>query len=352
MFRRPRSQHLDTFTRSDVSLVSEVVGYLATARADGLPVAPDELPIAVGAATLHSDTISAMPARSRAASVPPRVAHLLERPDPGTDYRATIASTVLAMFWHGYSPWLLDKPAPFTTTVTTIDPRRASWDRVSDVWTIGGKQVPGDRIYCVTLIDDPCSASPGVSPLRRCWQALSMYGYAYRHLIDYFAQGGNPMAILKSQTRLGNIPDADGVTPATQIVNEWITARQTRRPAVMDPDISLEVPANNGELAATLGVLDHGAAEVARLLNMPASLVNAPTMGSSLNYANVQDELRRWIALSLAPSWMSRIESAFREITGDPTIYLDPTELLAVYVALSTNDAVMLPDMAAESVPL
>ena len=309
-FLRRSAPDLDRFVRADVSLVSEVIGYVAAARVDGLAVKVDDLPITVGASTLHADTVAAMPARSK---VTPdrRSRDLLERPDPDTDYRSFIHAGTLAMFWHGYATLLLDRPAPLT--VSAVD---------------------DDLILSIPLLNDPRRGPLGESPLTRCDQALSMYGYAYRYLIDYFAQGGNPSSILKSSHNLGNQTLPSGSTRAQEIVNEWIAARQERRPAVMDPTISLEIPASTGELTATLSVLDYCAAEVARLLNMPGSLVNAPTNGS-LTYTNVADEMRRWIALSLKPTWMSRWESAFRAMTGDPTIYLDPTDLLDTYALLS-----------------
>lgn len=336
LFRRS-APDLDRFVRADVSLVSEVIGFVAAQRIDGLPVQIDELPITVGASTLHADTVAAMPARSRAASPTRRVLDLIERPDPETDYRAFVHAGTLAMFWHGYATLLLDRPAPLTVSVEVVDPLRVAWTPQTG-WTIDGLSVDDDLILSIPLMNDPRRRGPmGESPLDRCDQALSMYGYAYRYLIDYFAQGGNPSSILKSTHALGNAADAvTGKTRAQAIVEEWITARQERRPAVMDPTISLEIPNSSGELAATLSVLDYCSAEVARLLNMPGSLVNAPSNGS-LTYQNVADEMRRWIALSLKPTWMARWESAFRTLTGDPSIYLDPTDLLDTYALLDPS---------------
>lgn len=336
-FRRS-TPDLEQYVRADVSLVSEVIGYVAAARVDGLPVKVDDLPITVGASTLHADTVAAMPARSQSPSLPSRVRDLLERPDPSTDYRAFVHAGTLAMFWHGYATLLLDRPAPLTVSAEVIDPLRVSWTRQTG-WTIDGISVRDDLILAIPLMNDPRNSKVGESPLDRCDQALSMYGYCYRYLIDYFAQGGNPSSILKSTHALGNAPDATtGLTRAEAIVSEWITARMERRPAVMDPTISLEIPNSSGELAATLSVLDYCSAEVARLLNMPGSLVNAPSNGS-LTYQNVADEMRRWIALSLKPTWMARWESAFRSLTGDPTIYLDPTDLLDTYALLDPTSS-------------
>jgi len=337
MFRRAKADDLEQFVRSDVSLVSEVIGYLANARVEGLPVDVDDLPITVGASTLHADTVAAMPARSRStAPLTPRVRDLIARPDPDSDYRAFVHAGTLAMFWHGYATLLLDRPAPGTSSAEVIDPLRVGWSGPTG-WMIDGIQVPDDLILAIPLLNDPRRGPLGESPLHRCYQALSMYGYAYRYMIDYFAQGGNPSSILKSSHALGNAVLPSGQTRAQEIVSEWITARQQRRPAVMDPTISLEIPQSTGELAATLSVLDYCSAEVARLLNMPGSLVNAPSNGYSLTYANIADEMRRWIALSLKPTWMARWESAFRTLTGDPTIYLDPTELLDTYAMLQPD---------------
>lgn len=337
-FRRSTDAELTQFTRAvvDVSLVSEMIGYLAASRSDGLPVAVDDLPITVGASTLHADTVAAMPARSRSEKVTPRVRDLLDRPDPDLDYREFIHSGTLAMFWKGYAALLLDRPAPMTVSVEVLDPSRVSWSAQTG-WVVDGTEVDDDLILPISLLNDPRRGPLGESPLTRCHQALSMYGYAYRYMIDYFAQGGNPSSILKSTHALGNQPLPSGLTRSQEIVSEWVTARQQRRPAVMDPTISLEIPASSGELAATLSVLDYCSAEVARLLNMPGSLVNAPSNGTSLTYSNVADEMRRWIALSLKPTWMARWESAFRTLTGDPTIYLDPTDLLDTYALLDPS---------------
>lgn len=339
-FRRSASD-LDEFTRSDVSLVSQVIGYISAQRADGLAVAVEDLPITVGASTLHADTVAAMPARTRSTNPPRRVKDLLERPDPSTDFRSFVHSGTLAMFWHGYATLLLDRPAPMTVSAQVIDPLRVHWT-TGNGWNIDGVDVDDSLVYAIPLLNDPRRGPLGESPLRRCDQALSMYGYAYRYLIDYFAQGGNPSSILKSNHNLGNAVLPSGKTRAEEIVSEWISARQERRPAVMDPTISLEIPSSTGELASTLSVLDYCSAEVARLLNMPGSLVNAPSNGS-LTYQNVADEMRRWIALSLKPTWLARWESAFRALTGDDSIYLDPRDLLDTYALL---DPTASPELA------
>ena len=324
-FRRANkiTEQLETFGRSQLD-VSALVTAVASRRLEGLPVSPRSLPICVGAATLHADTVSAMPARSSSDLMTTRVAMLLESPDPTTDYRSFVAQCVTSMYWEGYAPLLLDRPAPLTSSVRLLPASVTHYDATSNVWRYHGDPIAPELIYSVNLIEDPSEGVPGTSPLQRCWQALSMYGYAYRYLHDYSAQGGNPSSILRTTHPVNG-------ERATELVDEWITARAQRRPAVMDPTISLEVPPSSGELQATLSVLDYAASEVGRLLNVPPSLLNAPSLGSAMQYANTADESRRWIALSLNPSWMSRLESMFRTLTGDPTIQLDPSPLLELY---------------------
>lgn len=331
MFGRRRDTLPGTrFTRSDVSLISELVSEIVAARgaADGLPIAPDRLPIVVGAATIHADMLGAMPAVP--SMTDRRITMLCAKPDPTTDYRTTIESGTLAMFYTGYAALLLDAPAPRTTSFRVLEPQavRPNWDPADSrrvaYWTVDGQNVAADMVHAVNLIDDPRHGPVGESPLERCREALEMYGYAYRYLLNYFAGGGNPSSVLRTAHRLTT---AD----AYELVDEWITARMQHRPAVLDPTVQLEIPPSTGELAATLSVLDHAAAEVARLLNMPGSLVNAPSLGYSLTYANIGDEFRRWLAVSLRPTWVSRWETAFRHLSGDPGVVLDPSGVLGVF---------------------
>lgn len=328
MFGRRRPRDTERFQRADVSLVSEVIGALSALRADGAPVATDRLPITVGASMLHADMVAQMPARSSTRDS--SVQQFLAKPDPSTDYRAVVHAGTIAQFWHGYAALLLDAPAPFTRAIRVLEPQAvvAQWapddPRTVTGWIVDGERIDANMVHPVNLMDDPRRGPLGESPLKRCDGPLSMYGYAYRYLIDYFAQGGNPASILRSTHRLTD-------TDATALVTEWITARQERRPAVLDPTTQFEVPAASGELAAVLSVLDHAAAEVARMLNMPSSLVNAPSLGYSLTYSNMGDEFRRWLAVSLRPTWIARWESAFRTLTGTDDVYLDPAAVLELF---------------------
>ena len=336
MFNRQKTDdRLAPFVRSDISLVSQVVSAISSSRAlaAGEPVPVENLPIVFGACTLHADTVASMPA----VSTQPAAATFLEQPDVDSDYRTFVCDIVTDMFNHGDAVVLLDKPAPDTESAQVLDRDRARW-ATGEGWSLDGRSVPDNLIMCIPLRKRRNSPR-GIGPLDQCATALGMYGHAYRFLVDYFAQGGNPWSILKTAQPLGNQVLPSGKTRAGEILDEWTTARTQGRPAVMDPTVSLEIPTATGELGSALTVLDYCSAETARLLNMPGSLVNAPSNGS-LTYANVSDEMRRWIALSLKPTWSARLESAFRAMTGDPDVYLDPVPLLEIYSLLDSTNGV------------
>ena len=157
--------------------------------------------------------------------------------------------------------------------------------------------------------------------MRRCATALDMYGWAYRYLTDYFGSGGNPSSLLKSKRKLSDVE-------ATKRADDWVAARRARRPAVMPHDLEFEVPASTGDLAAAIQVLEFATAEIGRMCNVPASIINAAVTGYSLTYSNLSDEFRRWLAVSLRPTWIRRIERGFTRLL--PFGYrarLDPGDL-------------------------
>lgn len=332
MFRRhARSERVERHQRSEVSLISEVLDALAAMRGDDLPVPPDRLPIAVGASLLHADMVAAMPPTSPE-PLDQRQRRLLAQPDPEQPRELTTHQAIQSAYWTGRAFLLLDQPAPRTTSFRVLPPafvapeydpldplRVTAWNVNGERWPIGGE---GDRIYQVKILDDPRRGPLGESPLSRCHEALTLYGYAYRYLVNWFVGGGLPSLVLKTATER---------TPAeaTQLIESWTTARRERRPAVMGPLVNLEIPETNGELASILTLLDHASAEFGRALNLPGSLVNAPSLGAPLTYTNTADEFRRWLAISLGPTWcrawrlaLSRLSGAVVELDSAPALQL------------------------------
>lgn len=326
---RRRQRHL----RADVSLVTEVLGALMSARAGtGAAVPYDQLPITQGTASLIADALAAMPIypvdERTGAELSQRFV-VLEQPNPDEDRADTVHKLAQSMFWTGNAQ-SLNGPigadlAVESITVLNPDSVSADIDPLDELhirgWFINGEWHRTDELTHWKLNDDPRRGPMGSSPLKRCSTALDTYGWAYRYLADFFAQGGNPSLMFKTKTEL---PPAK----ITELAAEWISARKQTRPAFVPAFLEPEVPPNNGELQSIIEVLGFAAAEVARALNMPTTLVNAPVAGYSLTYSNTSDELRRWLALSLGTTWIARMERGFSKLLPPGVAArMDPTQL-------------------------
>ena len=329
MFERLRTRH----ARADVSLVSQVLSELIAVRAgQGAPVPFDQLPITQGTASLLADAIASMPMHPVDEYTGARLTErfvVLEQPNPDEHRAETVHKIVQSMFWTGNATALRgpvdDTGAVDAITVLNPDSVGPDVDPEDDLrirgWHVDGRWFPRTALAHWKLNDDPRRGPMGSSPLRRCQTALDTYGWAYRYLADFFANGGNPGSVLKSKLELD---------PAkiTELSNEWVSARKAKRPAFLPQWLDLEIPTSSGELSAVVEVLGFAAAEVARALNIPVSLVNAPVAGYSLQYSNVGDEFRRWLATSLGTTWIARIERGFSTLLpAGIGAQLDPSTL-------------------------
>jgi len=323
----------DRHSRADVSLISSWLSEALSARAGtGTPVPYDELPITQGVASLIADSLAAMDLYPVDLNGNPtgETFPILEQPNPDEDRAETIHKIAQSMFWTG-NGYALKGPVDLTSgavdAITVINPDRVGVDpdeyddlRVRS-WTIDGQTYGRQTIQLWKINDDPRKGPLGRSPLKRCATALDTYGWAYRYLGDYFAGGGNPGSILKSKLELDP-------TKITELAAEWASARKQARPAFLPQWLDFEVPPSSGELRDVVEVLSNAAAEVARMLNLPVSLVNAPVAGYSLQYSNVGDEFRRWLAVSLGTTWIARIERGFSQLLPpERRARLDPSNL-------------------------
>lgn len=293
--------------RSDVSLVTEVLAAIKSARVVGAPIPVEQLPVAVGLANLHADVLSAMPLTTGTRRTPP----VIVQPNPDESRQTTVHKLVQSVWWTGNGYALLGRDS-----ITVLDPNRVSAEYDPDDplrvahWWYDGEALSRNEIEWIKLNDDPRYGPLGRSPLSMASEPLRMYGYAYAYLSEFFAGGGNPSTVLQRANGAANYdPDAAG--------DDWVAARQKRRPAVLPAGWTLQVPANNGELEAISRILEKCAAELARLVNAPPSLVNAEANGS-MTYSTVAGEISRWLALSLVPTWITRLETFWSNIAGEP----------------------------------
>jgi phage portal protein BeeE len=294
------------------------------ARLGDIPILVEELPIAIGFAQLHADLISGLDLRAVDRTTGRPVANqpaFVMQPDPAEDRADTLHKITQALWWGGNAPVSVARAGELST-IRVLNPSTVGYipdplDTLRfDWWTVDGQIVPFDRVHNWKMNDDPRRGPLGRSPLVQAAQALALYGWAYRYLLDYFALGGNPSLVLRSTRNLspGPVPgDPTNRTEAQIAQEDWVTSRQLFRPAVLDPQWELQQGPAPQDLEQTIAVLEFAGQEVGRLANVPPSIANL-VAGGTLTYSTTADELRRWLLLSLGPTWLQRIERGFTRI--------------------------------------
>jgi len=301
----------------------------AQRKARSVPVAipVEELPIAQGLVTLHADLISSLDMAAVDASTGRPVSQqpdLVYEPDPGVDRADTIHQIVQNLMWGGNSIASVSGRGTIAAALHVLNPAMVDYipDPYDDLniagWNVNGTQYPTSRCHLWKMNDDNRRGPLGVSPFQRAEAALNLYGWAYRYLLDYFAAGGNPSLVIRSNRLLAPVAqdDPEQRSEAEVIQDHWIQSRQLFRPAVLDPQWSLEAGPQVQDLEQTVKVLEWCAVETGRLINVPASIANT-VAGGTLSYSNTGDELRRWLLLSLGPAYLQRIERGFTRVLGD-----------------------------------
>lgn len=311
MFGRRKTAPVAAAGRA-LGTVEQQLAAIVAARGTALaPLTVDELPICQGLANLHADMVAQFPLYAVDDLGRPirRQPAILQQPDPSEPLGDTLHAIVQSLWWTGNAVALYDGDSfrvQNPDACAHVPSTDINDDRAIGSWIIHGHSVPVSRVVLFKINDDPRRGPLGASPLERCWQAVENYSWAYRYLADYFRSGGNPSIILKSR-------NAGTPGQAEEIWQNWVAARQAGRPAVVPWDIELAAAPPASDISETVAVLEFCTAEICRAVGAPPSIGNAP-VSASLTYATTLDELRRWLALSLGPTWLTRIERVFTSL--------------------------------------
>ena len=86
----------------------------------------------------------------------------------------------------------------------------------------------------------------------------------------------------------------------SSILTAWKAARERRSTAYLTSTLEYQPTAFSPRDMMFVDAIQNTATQVARMMNVPAYYISAD-MNNSMTYANVQDERRQFVALSLAP---------------------------------------------------
>lgn len=254
---------------------------------------------------------------------------ILRRPDPMEPRRQTIQKLVnsatrtgnafLYLFDYDREGWPLAARALPPGRVTAVVDYEADAPRITG-WQVAGRPVALNRIKHIPFNLDP--GPLGTSPLQACTEAFATLNGLWAFAASYWVDGGTPPYALKHPRRLT-------AEQASEFLNQWVTARQARRPGLLSDGLELETYATpSASDALLLDGLNYFDAALARAFRVPPSIVNVLSQ-SSLTYATTTDEMRRWLALALYPGWLSPIEAAFTDLTPrGQTVIFDTSNLV------------------------
>jgi HK97 family phage portal protein len=274
---------------------------------------PRTLPVVVGIRSLVADTSAMLPlvALRGVERIDPQPA-VLRRPDPNEPYRVSIEKIVNSLTASGNAfvrRWQVGSDG-WPIAVKVLDPARIvvqldTWQETIVGYTYNQRPLRTSQVLHIPLISDP--GPLGQSPLDLIGTVIDDLATAYEWAAGYWRDGGTPPYALTHPQKL----DDD---QATSMVERWLVARRTRRPALLSGGMGLttftQPSAAEALLIEGLNYLD---AAIARALNVPPSIVNVVSQ-QALTYSTTIDEMRRWLTLNLYPTYLDRLEAAFTDL--------------------------------------
>ena len=265
------------------------------------PVARDEamtVPSVARCRNLIASTIANMPIELYKKSTGEELGKplWLDQPSYSQPRSVTIAWTVDSLIFYGVAYWRVvetyfddGRPARFEW----VAPNRVSWTTDPNTnfitqYTIDGSPVPMAGLGSLVTFQ---AQDEGI--LQRGARTL-------RSAID-----------LEKAMRVGvSTPMPSGVLKNTgadldpsevqAILSAWKSARDQRATAYLTSTLEYQPTAFSPKDMAFVDAIQATATQIARMMNVPAYYISAD-QNTSMTYANVQDERRQFVALSLAP---------------------------------------------------
>ena len=191
-----------------------------------------------------------------------------------------------------------------------LDPARIvveldSWQETIVGYTYNTRPLRTSQVLHIPLISDP--GPLGQSPLDLIGTVVDDLATAYEWAAGYWRDGGTPPYALTHPQKLDD-------TQASSLIDRWLVARRTRRPALLSGGLGLTTFAQPSAAEALLiEGLNYLDAAIARALNVPPSIVNVVSQ-QALTYSTTVDEMRRWLTLNLYPTYLDRLQSGFTDL--------------------------------------
>lgn len=277
---------------SRAALEKATFEHLTGTAAEHLPVTrADAMSIAAVARGRHiiTGTIARLPLVTMRGNTPASAAPLLDKPEAGRPRFQTLAWTVDAMLFFGRAWWIVQKRSNEDDR-----PVRVEWtpeweidtNERGQIITAYGRPVnPAD----VIRIDAPHEglltfAAPRLRAAMRLDRAA-------------LVAADNPVPSVElHQTGGRELTDEE----ITGLIDAYAAARRRTGISFTNQSMETKVHGTTPENLLITG-RDASALDIARVMNLPAWAVDAPTHGSSMTYSNVPSRARELLDYTLAP---------------------------------------------------
>lgn len=176
------------------------------------------------------------------------------------------------------------------------------------VYTVDKTEVSADSLLHIPGYLAPGSIV-GLSPIGYAAQTIGLGIQAERFGAQFFADGGHPSALLKSDQRI-NKQQADEIK--AKFVN---ATRDNREPAVLGSGLvyeAIQVAPNESQFLEAIGAND---IRVSQFFGVPPEMIGVtPAHKSAVTYANREQRAIDFVTFSLA-FWLKRLETGFNTLT-------------------------------------
>lgn len=221
----------------------------------------------------------------------------LEQPDKNQPRQVTMAYTADALFFYGVAYWEVTeqyndgtgRPSRFAFVANErVTPRYNLHNTLVIGYTVDGQVRPMDGIGSLITFQ---SLNDGI---------LNVCGRTIRAALD--AQYAASVAA-KTPVQTGYIKNTGADLPEDQIVgllSKWKSARLQNNIGYLNSALDFKTTSFSPKEMGYNEMLQFLATEIARMTNIPAYMLSAD-MNNSLTYANVIDERRQFVDMSLRP---------------------------------------------------
>ena len=221
----------------------------------------------------------------------------LEQPDKNQPRQVTMAYTADALFFYGVAYWEVTeqyndgtgRPSRFAFVANErVTPRYNLHNTLVIGYTVDGQVRPMDGIGSLITFQ---SLNDGI---------LNVGGRTIRAALD--AQYAASVAA-KTPVQTGYIKNTGADLPEDQIVgllSKWKSARLQNNIGYLNSALDFKTTSFSPKEMGYNEMLQFLATEIARMTNIPAYMLSAD-MNNSLTYANVIDERRQFVDMSLRP---------------------------------------------------